>query len=321
MPDINVNTTGLRRAVLLNDLSCFGKCSITVGLPILSAVGVEALPLPTAVLSTHTGGFTGYTCADMTDQLQCIARHWQTLGLQTDAVATGYFCNAAQLGFARQLLGQFAGEKTLVLVDPVMADGGRLYPGFDPDFVQDMRGLVSMAGVITPNLTEALLLADLPYTPRPTPAQLTQCIQKLHALGARRVVITGVARTETGDWSAFPDQSLPAAAALDDPHRIGCICSDGKTAFSAWHPYVATALHGCGDVFSAALLAAALGAPAGAVPLYGSAADWFIQAVPIAVDFTRRCVQATDTHAWPGHWYGLRFEQCLSEGFWKGATK
>ncbi len=197
-----------------------------------------------------------------------------------------------------------------------MADGGKLYPGFDPAFVTGMRRLCAVADVITPNLTEALLLADIPYTPRPTCAQLQLCMERLHALGARHVVITGVARSRTGDWSCFPDYSLPGAADGAGEQRIGCVCSGAGRQFSVWHPYVATALHGCGDVFSAALLAAALGTQPGRQPLYGDAPDWFLQAVPLAVDFTRRCVQATDTHTYPGHWYGLRFEQCLAQGFW-----
>lgn len=323
-----VNDTGLRRAVLLNDLSCFGKCSLTVGQPILSAAGVEAAVLPTAVLSTHTGGFADYTCLEMTDELEKIVRHWQRLSLHLDAIASGYFCSRRQLDFAARFLQQFAAPDTLVLVDPVMADGGRLYPGFDEAFVEGMRGLCAAAGVITPNLTEALLLAGMPYTPAPDADMLQRCLTRLLAMGAKRVIVTGVQRHPGQDWSAFDGRRI--APAGEEELSIGCVCADAASHFAIWHPFVDTALHGCGDVFSAAFLAAALGQkPAGKNQPHGPAktsvpscawaddADWFADSVHTAADFTHRCVQATDQRQYPGHWYGLRLEDCLAEGFWK----
>lgn len=302
--------TGQKRAMLLNDLSCFGKCSLTVGLPILSAVGVEALALPTALLSTHTGGFTGYTCLALDEELEKILAHWRTLQLHTDAIATGYFGAPAQLALAKRLIADFAAPDTLVLVDPVMADGGQLYPGFDIAFVGEMRTLCGMAHIITPNLTEAFLLAGMPYTASPNEMQLRECLRRLLALGAKQVVITGVPCTQ--DLKKLPAQQLWGDAAAA---RIGYVCAaqDGDL-FCVWHPFVHTALHGCGDVFSAAYLAASLGdAPDGRTP----AASPFADAVTAAAAFTARCVQATDPVKYPGHWYGLRFESCLAEGFWR----
>ena len=315
-----VNVTGLRRAVLINDLSCFGKCSITVGLPILSAAGVEALPLPTALLSTHTGGFSGYTCTDLTAEMERIADHWQTLSLQPDGIATGYFSSPEQIEFSRRFIRRFAGAETLVLVDPVMADGGTLYDGFDTAFVEKMRILCTGAQVITPNLTEALLLAELPYTGNPDAALLQECLARLRQLGARRVIITGVQRTE--ELADLPCGHFAAGQICGDPARreIGCLCADAQgECFAVWHAYAQTALHGCGDVFSAAFLAAVLGAATeGGVPLPDEAA--FRRAVHTAARFTGRCVQATVSDKYPGHWYGLRFEACLAEGFW-GTTE
>lgn len=314
-----VNDTGLRRAVLINDLSCFGKCSLTVGLPILSAAGVEALPLPTALLSTHTGGFAGYTCTELTPQLEAVAAHWQTLALHTDAIATGYFCSAEQICFSADFAQRFATPETLLLVDPVMADGGALYAGFDEAFAQQMRALCAKADVITPNLTEALLLAQLPYRDEPDGPLVKECFARLQTLGARRIIITGVQKTAA--LEAIPGVHIragricPPQEAAD--HEIGCLCAgvDGN-AFAVWHPYVHTALHGCGDVFSAAFLAAALSQlSAGERPLADEAA--FRDAVYTAACFTSRCVQATASGEYPGHWYGLRFEACLAEGFRK----
>ena len=311
-----VNVTGLRRAVLINDLSCFGKCSVTVALPVLSAAGVEALPLPTALLSTHTGGFAGYTCTDLTAEMERIAAHWQTLDLRPDAIATGYFCSAEQIDFSRRFLERFAGPETLVLVDPVMADGGALYDGFDTAFAEKMRGLCAGAAVITPNLTEALLLAGLPYTETPDAALLTECLARLRRLGAQRVIITGVRRTE-----ALQNLACTHLRTDDDGGgEIGCLCADAQGGcFAVWHPYVQTALHGCGDVFSAAFLAAALGAAPNGALLPDE--DAFRRAVYTAACFTQRCVQATASDKYPGHWYGLRFEACLAEGFWKNTEK
>ena len=314
-----VNVTGLRRAVLINDLSCFGKCSITVGLPILSAAGVEALPLPTALLSTHTGGFSGYTCTDLTQEMERIAAHWQSLSLRPDAIATGYFSAAQQIDFSRRFLERFAGPQTLVLVDPVMADGGALYDGFDAAFAEKMRGLCAGAQVITPNLTEALLLAGLPYVEETDAALLRECLARLRRLGAQRVIITGVQRTESVN-SLCKEHFTAVQGGEEDSQQIGCLCADAQgECFAAWHPYVQTALHGCGDVFSAAFLAAALGAaPESGAPLPDEEA--FRRAVYTAACFTGRCVPATASDKYPGHWYGLRFEACLAEGFWKNGS-
>lgn len=321
----DVNQTGQRRAALLNDLSCFGKCSLTVALPVLAAAGVEGLPLPTALLSTHTGGFTGYTCTDLTGEMEATARHWKTLSLHLDAVATGYFCSPAQVEFAGRFAAEFSSQDTLLLVDPVMADAGSLYPGFDLSFAEKMRGLCAAADLITPNLTEACLLAGQPYEVQPSPQQLELCLTRLQTLGAKNVVVTGVRRQQKGK------------------EYIGYVCAgETGTRFEVWHPFVPTSLHGCGDVFAAALLAALLQGACGekaqanaalsghlAVAACGASGikqrlnagphpqgGIFEAAVHKAAEFTRRCVLATKTEQYPGHWYGLRFEEELAGGFW-----
>lgn len=156
-----VDPCGLKRALLINDLSCFGKCSLSVSLPILSAYGVEAVPLPTAVLSTHTSGFTGYASVDMTEALRRFPAHWAQLGLRFDCIAVGYCTSAEQLRLAAALIRSLADEHTLVVVDPVLGDQGALYPGLKEAQVEAMRELCSLARWITPNRTEAALLAGL----------------------------------------------------------------------------------------------------------------------------------------------------------------
>ena len=122
-----VNPCGLKRAALINDLSCFGKCSLSVSMPILSSYGIETVPLPTALLSTHTGGFTGYVVQDTTEAMRAFAAHWKQVGVQFDCIATGYCCSPEQIRLAAEFIRSFAGDQTLVVVDPVLGDHGRLY--------------------------------------------------------------------------------------------------------------------------------------------------------------------------------------------------
>ena len=159
-----VNPCGLPRTALINDLSCFGKCSLSVSMPILSSYGVETVPLPTAVLSTHTGGFTGYAVQDMTDSMRAFAAHWKRIGIRFDCIMTGYCCTPEQIRLAAEFIRSFAEEKTLVIVDPVLGDREALYDGFTDAHVDAMRELCSLADLITPNRTEAALLAGLSFS-------------------------------------------------------------------------------------------------------------------------------------------------------------
>ena len=184
-----VDPCGLKRALLINDLSCFGKCSLSVSLPILSAYGVEAVPLPTAVLSPHTSGFTGYASMDMTEALRRFPAHWAQLGLRFDCIAVGYCTSAEQLRLAAALIRSLADEHTLVVVDPVLGDQGALYPGLKEAQVEAMRELCSLARWITPNRTEAALLAGLPASAGDRTL--------LQALQTENTVITSIQRENT----------------------------------------------------------------------------------------------------------------------------
>lgn len=180
----DVNGTGMKRAALLNDYSCFGKCSLSVSVPILSGYGVEAVALPTALLSTHTGGFDGYVVRDLTEEMKQFAEHWKKLHLQFDCIYTGFFLSVEQIEFAKQFIRDFAGPDTQILVDPVLGDNGSLYGCFTPDFIPAMRELAGMADIITPNRTEAALLAGLPLS--------TDDETLLRALPASEAVITSI---------------------------------------------------------------------------------------------------------------------------------
>lgn len=222
----SVNDTGMKRAALINDLSCLGKCSLSVALPILSAAGVEAVALPTAILSTHTGGFDGYVMRDMTEEMQAFIAHWQHIGVHFDCIYTGFFSSVRQIEIARQFIQDFAQEDTLVLVDPVLGDNGRLYGCFSPDYVQEMRALCKLAHIITPNLTEAALLTG--SSPDDSPEAI------LSRLETPNAVITSVPGGED---------------------EIGYLARLNGRVLHMHKPKLSLELHGCGDVFASALCA------------------------------------------------------------------
>ena len=179
------------RVLAVNDISCVGKCSLTVTLPIVSACGVTCDVLPTALLSTHTGGFEGYTFRDLTDDLQAVLRHWKSLGLRFDIVYSGYLGNAAQIDIVSQIKREFLQDNGLFVVDPVMGDGGRLYAGFSDGYVKKMRRLCREADYILPNLTEACYLADIPYPENGEPYPIERVFSALRGL-CKRPVVTGL---------------------------------------------------------------------------------------------------------------------------------
>ena len=147
-----------KRVLAVHDISGVGRCSLTVALPIISAAGVECSVLPTAVLSTHTGGFTGYTCRDLTDDLLPMARHWSSLGERFDAIYMGYLGSFAQMDMMREVFSILAEKDTLIAVDPVMGDNGKLYAAFDMTFPPAMRALCAHADLIKPNNEELAAL-------------------------------------------------------------------------------------------------------------------------------------------------------------------
>lgn len=227
-----------KRALAIHDISCIGKCSLTVALPILSAAGIETAVLPTSVLSTHTGGFTGYTFRDLTEDILPIADHWSTLDLHFDAIYTGYLGSRQQLQLIAELFDRFSGPDTLLLVDPVMADHGRLYPGFDRDFPSGMAALCRRADVVVPNFTEAALLLGEPYVPGPyTTAYVTGLLHRLGETFDSKVVLTGIQ----------PDEKELGAASFDP--------NTGEISYALNH-LIPGYFHGTGDIFASGLLAA-----------------------------------------------------------------
>lgn len=267
----------MKRILTIQDLSCFGKCSLTVALPILSAMGIECTVIPTATLSAHTGCFPDYTFHDLTEDVPGIAEHWKKNGVRLDGVYTGYLGSPEQAEIVCRVIEDF--QPPLVFVDPAMADNGRLYAGFDGRIVEEMRKLCGVADVIVPNLTEAAFLLGERYDPEryERPEKIRETLARLAELGAKTVALTGVCRggeqgamgycAQTGEFTEYFCENLP----------VRC--------------------HGTGDVFASVMFGAQM------------SGDSLWTSMKRAADFTVACIR--ETMGDESHWYGVRFEPCL----------
>lgn len=267
-----------KRLVTVQDISCFGKCSLGAAMPIISAFGIETVVLPTAVLSTHTGGFEGYTFKDMTDEMPKILNHWKKLGIEFDAMYSGYFGKSEQLEIAKNFFHDFKNDETLIFIDPVMGDEGRLYAGFDGEFVKKMRAFCSEADVITPNLTEAAFLTESALPDEYDEIYVKNLAASLAETGAKVVVITGI---NLGDKS-------------------GAICFDTKSKefFSCYREKIEGTFYGTGDIFASVLC----GALTSGMSLEKS--------LCAAVDFVHESITNTLDEK-EKYGYGVKFEQSL----------
>lgn len=269
------------RVAAIHDLSCFGRCSLTIVMPVLSAMGVQCCPLPTALLSTHTGGFQGNTFLDLTDQMGPVAAHWKAEGVAFDAVYTGFMGSREQMALTAQLIRDFSRPECRVIVDPVMGDHGRPYRTYTPEMCRAMAELAALADVITPNATEAALLLGEDYENLRLDRE-ADCRRWCGALsleGRRSVVLTGVSLAED---------------------TVGAACFDretGQTEFAA-APLAPGQFHGTGDLFSSVL--------AGALVQERPLAE----AARLAAEFTSRCARRTWEKCVPRR-EGVDFEPLL----------
>ena len=269
------------RVATIHDISCIGRCSLTVALPVISSMGIETNVIPTAVLSTHTGEFTGYTFRDLTDDILPIANHWKSLNRHFDAFYTGYFGNISQLKIAEEVFALLEDKNTLKFVDPVMADNGELYTNFDNTYVEEMKKFCRKADVIIPNITEACLLADMDY---PTGTQnktfIEALLTKLTELGVSYIILTGVNVSEGYGAACFNTETGKISYFLNS-HVEGCY-------------------YGAGDTLASVLLGKYL---------KGSTME---DATRFAVDFTYRAILNTKKSGEETK-YGLVFEPLLKE--------
>lgn len=264
------------KVLTVQDISCVGQCSLTVALPIISACGVETCVLPSAVLSTHTGGFTGYTFRDLTEDMPAIKDHWVKEGIHFDAIYTGYLGSAKQIDYVADILSDTAAANCVKIVDPAMADNGKLYPGFDAAFVESMKSLCGKADYVLPNITEACFLTGVEYKTEYDRAYIDELLEKMTALGCRNIIFTGVSYR---------------------PDKTGVVVLENGVYSYYEHEKLSVSCHGTGDIYASAFT--------GALVRGKSACD----AAKIAADYTLECIKATAEEE--NHWYGAKFEPVL----------
>ena len=264
-----------KRLLTIQDISCVGQCSLTVALPIISACGVECGILPSSVLSNHTAGFSAWTFFDLTNEMPNILEQWKKEKIDFDAFYTGYV-SKAQIPHILRIMEETARPGAMRIVDPVMGDGGKLYPGFDDDFPLEMRKLCNGADVIMPNMTEAALLLGEEYTTEYDQAYIEDMLKRLYSLGAKNVVLTGV---------SF------------DENKLGVACYDGTNIQYYFTDRIQCSMHGTGDCYASSF--------AGALMRGHS----IIESASIAADFVVETIRQTMPD--PSHWYGVKIEKAL----------
>ena len=265
-----------KRLLTIQDISCVGQCSLTVALPILSACGHETAILPSAVLSTHTGGFTGFTFRDLVEDMPAIGAHWVKEGIRFAAVYTGYLGSIGQVNYVRHIMNTTLEDGGLRIVDPAMADNGKLYPLFGQDYVEAMKPLCFESDILLPNITEACCLTGMEYRTEYDEGYICDLLGALRAAGAKTVVLTGVSY---------------------EPSTTGVAIMEGDEITYYRHRRLARSCHGTGDVYASAFVGALMN---------GLSAT---AAASVAADYTVACMENTADD--PNHTYGVKFEPVL----------
>lgn len=264
-----------KRILTIQDISCVGQCSMTVAMPILSASGHETCILPTALLSTHTGGFGKPAVTHMDNALPEIIRHWQENDITFDAILVGYLGSVSAIETVSQILDTMLSPGGIGIVDPAMADHGKLYSGFDETYAHAMEQLCRKADIILPNITEAAMFSGMKFQ-----EELTECYVQnlLDTLNHPCVILTGVGY-EAG--------------------QTGIVIREGDVQKHYRHNRIGKSYHGTGDIFAAAFTGAMMQEKSK------------YEAVKIAADYTCRCIEKTAEN--PAHWYGVKFEAALPD--------
>ena len=265
-----------KKVLTIQDISCIGQCSLTVAMPSLSACGMETCILPSAVLSTHTGGFKGYHVRDLTDDIPAIVNHWRSEGIKFDAIYTGYLGSTKQIDYVKDILNTMGNESCIKIVDPAMADNGSLYYGFDNGYVNAMKVLCKEADILLPNVTEASFLTGTEYRETYDEAYVDELFNKLAELGAKTVVFTGISFKED---------------------KTGVLIYENGEKSYYEHDKISKGCHGTGDIYASAFTGALLNGKS------------IFDAAKIAADFTVLAIK--NTQGDPSHWYGAKFETAI----------
>lgn len=267
-----------KRILTIQDISCLGQCSLTVALPIISACGFETCIIPSAILSTHTYGFKNYTFHDLTDDIPLIENHWVSENIKFSTVYTGYLGSSKQIEYIKHIVNTCLEKDGLFIVDPAMADNGKLYPAFDQEYVDNMKTLCFSADIILPNITEACLLTDTEYKTEYDEAYIKELINKLINAGAKDIVLTGVG--------------------YDNSSTGVVVCQNNVISYYR-HKKIEKGCHGTGDVYASSFVGAL------------SSGKSMFDAAKIAADYTLLCIEKTQDDK--DHWYGVKFEKYLPE--------
>ena len=269
----------MKRVVTIQDISCLGKCSLTVALPIISVFGVETCVIPTAVLSTHTM-FKNFTFRDLTCDMRPILKHWQDEKFEFNAIYTGYLGSFEQINLVKEYFEALKNDNCVTVVDPVMADNGKLYPGFTVDFAKEMATLCATADYIVPNLTEACIMLDKEYIEKGYSREyIKDILLSLANLGAKTAILTGV---------SFADG------------ETGVMGYDSQTKefFEYYHKRIDASYHGTGDIFSSTFVGAL------------TKGYKVLDALKVACDYTAKCVEITVNNP-NSVKYGVEFENAI----------
>ena len=262
----------------VQDISCYGQCSLTVALPIISSYGIETVILPSAVLSTHTSGFKNFTVLDLTYEMKKIINHWISENIKFDAIYTGYIGDARQFEYIKTCASKMLNKEGLLIVDPAMADNGLLYPALNEDIVTKMKDICSIADYIIPNITEASLLVNKEYKEVYNEEYINDLLNSLILLGAKNVILTGVSFEEG---------------------KIGAIYYNGKDKVSCFTDKISKSYHGTGDIFSSIVVANILNK----VDIKSNLID--------AINFVSESIKETMDDK--SHSYGVKFEKILNK--------
>lgn len=265
------------RILTIQDISCVGQCSLTVALPILSACGQEAVILPSAVLSTHTGGFTGFTFRDLTDDIPLVTEHWKKEGIKFNAIYTGYLGSLKQISYVKNIFNDFSNDgKCLKIVDPAMADHGKLYSIFDMEYAKEMATLCSEADIVLPNITEACFMTGKEYKESYDESYIKDLLAAMREAGMKTIVLTGVSY---------------------DEDSTGVLLYENDDISYYKHKKLKKSSHGTGDIFASALVGSHM------------AGQVLFEACKTASNFVLESM--INTQGDESHWYGVKFETAL----------